>query len=93
MEPVKASDCQDLAIGIVIVVLGAAALMGATAAAFAGIREAEHFTDTAGLAHGIAAYAGRAAGALFAVALPDASVTGRSRCTCPARTSSATCSA
>ena len=51
--------------------------MGATAAAFAGIREAEHFTDTAGLAHGIAAYARRAAGALFAVALSDASITGQ----------------
>jgi Mn2+/Fe2+ NRAMP family transporter len=66
----------DLWIGIVIVVIGAAALIGATAAAFAGSPAAGHFTDAAGLAHGIAAYAGRAAGVLFAVALFDASVIG-----------------
>src|SRR5271166_5168333 len=51
----------DLWIGIVIVVLGAGALMGANAA---------------GLAHGIAAHAGRTAGAVFAVALLDAAIIG-----------------
>ena len=66
----------DLWIGIVIVVVGAAALMGATAAAFAGTQAAGHFTDAAGLAHGIAAHAGRIAGAVFAVALLDASIIG-----------------
>ncbi len=66
----------DLWIGIVIVVVGAAALMGATAAAFAGTRAAGNFTDTAGLAHGIAAYAGRVAGVVFAVALLDAAIIG-----------------
>jgi Mn2+/Fe2+ NRAMP family transporter len=66
----------DLWIGIVIVVLGAGALMGATAAAFAGTRAAGNFTDAAGLAHGIAAYAGRFAGVVFAVALLDASIIG-----------------
>ena len=66
----------DLWIGIVIVVVGAAALMGATAAAFAGTPAAGHFTDAAGLAHGIAAYAGRVAGVVFAVALLDASIIG-----------------
>src|SRR6266567_1624150 len=45
----------DLWIGIAIVVVGAAALMGATAAAFAGSPAAGHFTDAAGIAHGIAA--------------------------------------
>ena len=64
----------DLWIGIGIVVVGAAALMGTTAAAFAHPGAA--FTDSAGLAHGIAAYAGHVAGALFAVALLDASVIG-----------------
>jgi Mn2+/Fe2+ NRAMP family transporter len=64
----------DLWIGIVIVVLGAAALMGTTAAAFA--HSGAGFTDSAGLASGIAAYAGHAAGALFAVALLDAAVIG-----------------
>jgi len=43
----------DLWIGIVIVVVGAAALMGATAAAFAHSPTAGHFTDAVGLAHGI----------------------------------------
>jgi len=66
----------DLWIGIVIVVVGAAALMGATAAAFAGSPTAGHFTDAAGLAHGISAYAGRVAGVVFAVALLDASIIG-----------------
>ena len=64
----------DLWIGIVIVVVGAAALMGTTAAAFA--HSGAQFTDSAGLAHGIAAYAGHVAGALFAVALLDAAVIG-----------------
>jgi Mn2+/Fe2+ NRAMP family transporter len=66
----------DLWIGIVIVVVGAAAVMGATAAAFAGTAGAGHFTDAAGLAHGIAAHAGRIAGAVFAVALLDAAIIG-----------------
>jgi Mn2+/Fe2+ NRAMP family transporter len=66
----------DLWIGIVIVVVGGAALMGATAAAFAHSAAFGHFTDAAGLASGLQAYAGRAAGVLFAVALLDASVIG-----------------
>ena len=66
----------DLWIGIVIVVLGAGALMGVTAAAFAGTKGAGNFTDAAGLAHGIAAHAGRIAGAVFAVALLDAAIIG-----------------
>ena len=64
----------DLWIGIAIVVVGAAALMGTAAAAFAHTGTA--FTNSAGLAHGIAAYAGHLAGALFAVALLDAAVIG-----------------
>jgi Mn2+/Fe2+ NRAMP family transporter len=66
----------DLWIGIVIVVLGAAALMGATAAAFAGTRTASSFTDAGGLARGLAAYGGRAVGVVFAVALLDAAIIG-----------------
>ena len=66
----------DLWIGIVIVVVGAAALMGATAAAFAHSPVAGHFTDAIGLAHGITASAGRVAGVIFAVALLDASIIG-----------------
>ncbi len=66
----------DLWIGIVVVVLGAAAVMGATAAAFAGTKGAGGFTDSAGLARGVAAYAGHFAGAVFAVALLDAAIIG-----------------
>ena len=70
----------DLWIGIVIVVVGGAALMGATAAAFAGVHHSQfhhgQFTDASGLAAGLSAYAGHAAGALFAVALLDASMIG-----------------
>ena len=66
----------DLWIGIAIVVVGAAVVMGATAAAFAGTKSAGNFTDSAGLAHSVAAYAGHAAGVIFAIALLDASVIG-----------------
>jgi NRAMP (natural resistance-associated macrophage protein)-like metal ion transporter len=66
----------DLWIGIVIVVVGGAALMGATAAVFAGAKGAGNFTDSAGLARGIAAYAGHFAGVIFAIALLDAAVIG-----------------
>jgi Mn2+/Fe2+ NRAMP family transporter len=66
----------DLWLGIVVAIVGAAVVMGVTAAAFAHSGAAGHFTDSAGLAHGIAAYAGHAAGVIFAIALLDASVIG-----------------
>jgi len=66
----------DLWIGIVVVVIGGAAIMGAAAAAFAGTKAAGNFTDAADLAAGLASYAGKAAGVLFAVALLDAAVIG-----------------
>jgi NRAMP (natural resistance-associated macrophage protein)-like metal ion transporter len=66
----------DLWIGIVIVVVGGAALMGACAAAFAHTSGLGHFTDAAGLAAGLQAYGGRTVGVLFALALLDASIIG-----------------
>jgi Mn2+/Fe2+ NRAMP family transporter len=66
----------DLVIGIGIVMVGASALMGAASVAFARTGGFGHYTDSAGLAAGIAAYAGRTVGALFAVALLDASIIG-----------------
>jgi Mn2+/Fe2+ NRAMP family transporter len=66
----------DLWIGIAIVVVGGAALMGATTAAFAHSHAFGRFTDAAGLASGLQAYAGRTAGVLFAIALLDASIIG-----------------
>ncbi|NKQ58552.1 divalent metal cation transporter [Amycolatopsis sp. K13G38] len=66
----------DLWIGIVIVVVGAAAIMGFTTAVFAGTEGFGNFTDSTGIAGGLEAYAGRTVGALFAVALLDASIIG-----------------
>jgi Mn2+/Fe2+ NRAMP family transporter len=66
----------DLWIGIVVVVVGAAALMGAAAAAVSHTGAAGHFTDSSGLAHAVAGYAGHIAGILFAIALLDASIIG-----------------
>ena len=65
----------DLWIGIAVVILGAGAIMGFTAAAFAG-HAGGHFTNAADLAAGLQAHAGRVAGVLFAVALLDASIIG-----------------
>ena len=66
----------DLWIGIAVVVVGAAALMGTAAAAVAHTSAVGNFTDSAGLAHAIAAYSGRVSGVLFAIALLDASIIG-----------------
>ena len=66
----------DLWIGIALVVIGAAAIMGFTAAAFAGHAEFGQFSDAAGLAAGLEKYAGGAAGVMFAVALIDAALIG-----------------
>ncbi len=66
----------DLIIGIVTVVVGGAAIMGATTVAFAHSHLFGHFTDAAGLAAGLQAYGGRAVGVLFAIALLDASIIG-----------------
>ena len=66
----------DLWIGIVVVILGAGAIMGFSAAAFAGTPGLGHFTDAAGVASGLQAHAGRVAGVLFAIALLDASIIG-----------------
>jgi NRAMP (natural resistance-associated macrophage protein)-like metal ion transporter len=66
----------DLCIGIVTVVVGGAAIMGATTVAFAHSHLLGHFTDAGGLAAGLQAYGGRAVGVLFAVALLDASIIG-----------------
>ncbi|MFJ5676584.1 NRAMP family divalent metal transporter [Streptomyces sp. NPDC093097] len=68
----------DLWLGIVVVVVGAAAMMGFCAAAFAGHGEFGHFTDAEDVAAGLTKYAGRTAGVLFAIALLDASIIGAS---------------
>ncbi|MBV9023218.1 MAG: divalent metal cation transporter [Streptomycetaceae bacterium] len=66
----------DLWLGVVVVVIGAAAMMGFTAAAFAATHGFGQFTDTAGIATGLEHKAGKVAGVLFAIALLDASIIG-----------------
>ena len=66
----------DLWIGIVVVVLGAGAMMAFCAAAFGGTPAVGQFTDAGGVATGLGQYVNRSAGVLFAVALIDASVIG-----------------
>jgi NRAMP (natural resistance-associated macrophage protein)-like metal ion transporter len=66
----------DLWIGIVIVIVGASAIISFTAATFAGRPESGHFTDALGVAQGLGKYVGPVAGALFAIALIDASIIG-----------------
>ena len=66
----------DLWVGIVIVVVGAAAMMSFTAATFAGTPEQGFFSDALGVARGLGTYVGPVAAILFALALIDASIIG-----------------
>ncbi|HEY3871477.1 MAG TPA: NRAMP family divalent metal transporter [Actinocrinis sp.] len=66
----------DLWIGIVVVVIGAAAIIGFAAAATAGTKLAGNFTDAQGLAAAVGARAGHFVGVMAAVALLDASIIG-----------------
>jgi Mn2+/Fe2+ NRAMP family transporter len=66
----------DLCLGIVLVVLGAVAMIGFTAATFAGRPEFGAFQDAGAVAAGLGKYVGHAAGVCFAVALIDASIIG-----------------
>jgi len=66
----------DLWIGIVLVVIGAVAMIAFTAQTFAGRPELGHFTDVGAVAAGLGRYVGHAAGVCFALALIDASIIG-----------------
>ncbi|MGH8169771.1 MAG: NRAMP family divalent metal transporter, partial [Steroidobacteraceae bacterium] len=66
----------DLCLGIALVVLGAVAMVGLTAATFAGRPEFGAFQDAGAVAAALGKYVGHAAGVCFAVALIDASVIG-----------------
>ena len=66
----------DLVIGIVLVIIGAIAMMAFAAAAFARHPEFGNFQDAGAVAAGLGKYAGHTAGVFFAVALIDASVIG-----------------
>jgi NRAMP (natural resistance-associated macrophage protein)-like metal ion transporter len=71
-----AYEKADLWIGIVLVIVGAVAMMSFTAAAFAGGPGFGQFTDAEAVAVGLSHHAGRLAGVLFAIALIDASIIG-----------------
>jgi len=66
----------DLVVGIVIVVVGALAMMSVAAATFAGHNEFGAFQDAGAVAAGIAKYVGYWPGAFFAIALMDAAIIG-----------------
>ncbi len=66
----------DTVIGSIVVVVGAAALMIASASAFHSTALFGHFTDARGVAVGLDHYLGRAAATIFAVILLNASIIG-----------------
>ena len=66
----------DLWIGIVVVIVGASAVIALTAATFAGRSEFGNFTDAGAVAEGLGKYVSKTAGILFALALIDASIIG-----------------
>ncbi|NMM10284.1 MAG: divalent metal cation transporter [Polaromonas sp.] len=68
----------DLWLGIVIVIIGAVAMMAFSAAAFSGKPEFGNFADAGAVASGIEKYFGRMPGVFFAIALIDASIIGAS---------------
>lgn len=71
-----AYEKADLWIGIVLVIVGAVAMMVFCAAAFDGTPEAGNFTDAGGVATGLAKHVSPIMGTLFAIALIDAAVIG-----------------
>ena len=66
----------DTAIGSVVVILGAAALLIAAASAFSGTPLHGQFADAGAVASGLGQRLGSAAGGLFAIALLNASIIG-----------------
>ncbi|BEV71065.1 divalent metal cation transporter [Paludibacterium sp. THUN1379] len=68
----------DLWLGIILVLIGAIAIISFTAGIFAGKPEFGNFQDTGAVAAGLAHYHSPLAGILFAIALIDASLIGAS---------------
>lgn len=66
----------DLVIGIVVVMIGATALMAVTAFGLAGTTGFGNFTDAGAVASGLSKHLGSTAGVLFAIILLDASLIG-----------------
>ena len=68
----------DLVLGIVLVVIGAVAMMAFAAQTFYGKPEFGNFADAGAVASGIAKYYGKLPAQLFAIALIDACIIGAS---------------
>jgi len=66
----------DLWLGIIMVIVGAVAMISFTAKIFMGHPEFGHFQDAGAICAGFAKYYGRLPGVLFAVALIDAAIIG-----------------
>jgi NRAMP (natural resistance-associated macrophage protein)-like metal ion transporter len=66
----------DTAIGAALFAAGAGAVLVISATVLSGGRLHSHFTDAGAVAHGISAHLGPAAGAVFAIALLNASLLG-----------------
>ena len=76
-----AYEKADTVIGSLVVVVGAAAIMMATASVFMGTPEFGNFQDAHSVARGMAGYNSYALGAIYAVFLFDASIVGASAVT------------
>ncbi len=66
----------DTVIGSLITVFAASLMMAVVASAFAGTPLHGHFTNAGGVASGLQHYVGRAAGAIYAIILLNASIIG-----------------
>jgi NRAMP (natural resistance-associated macrophage protein)-like metal ion transporter len=71
----------DTALGVLVVVVGAAAIMIATASAFSSTSDFGHYKDALGIARGLSEHLSPAVGAIFALLLFDASIVGASAVT------------
>ncbi len=71
----------DTVLGAVVVVIGAAAIMMATASAFTGNSDFGHFADAYSVARGLHLHISPVVGAIFALLLIDASIVGASAVT------------
>jgi NRAMP (natural resistance-associated macrophage protein)-like metal ion transporter len=71
----------DTALGALVVVVGAAAIMMATASAFSGTSDFGHYRDALGIARGLNEHLSGMVGTIFALVLFDASIVGASAVT------------
>lgn len=76
-----AYEKADTVIGSIVVVIGASAIIIATASAFGGTRELGNFSDALSVALGFRAHNSYLLGAIYAVILFDASIVGASAVT------------